>query len=50
MDLDLPDYPTETRALWRECCGQCDCGGSVMATEIGLAVVDCEGFMVEVTL
>jgi hypothetical protein len=42
--------------LWFDCsecgCGPYErgCGDAVIATEIGLAIEDCEGVMIEVTL
>ena len=51
MDLDLPDYPDMSKAFDTcGCCPPCDCDGQVIATELGLAIADCEGLEILVTL
>lgn len=46
MELELPDL-IDTRRLDPYDCG-CECVLPVLATEIGVAIVDCEGYRIEV--
>ena len=46
MELELPDLIDTRRLDPYDCC--CDCGLPVLATEIGVAIVDCEGYRIEV--
>lgn len=53
MELDLPDFLTSPGPYWCECgCGDCRCApsGLVIGTELGLAIEDCEGVQVEISL
>lgn len=59
-ELDFPDFGGEVQPVARfgrwpygECgcgCLPCKCSGPVIGTELGLAIEDCEGVQVEITL
>lgn len=55
MELDLPDFDLPAGPYWPlrgDCCwpDTCDSAALVLGTELGLAIEDCEGVQIGVSL